>query len=316
MDPQVVSVGITQMANGFGFRVVRWRRPGVAALRELDARACSRGVRGVPVAIVEALAAVRPLVQIPASAPRPSASQTMIFERGPQRPLCPGLQLQNYDADVRAGLIAADRMEVGTLGMTLERGGETLIVSNHHVLAGHGHGLLGDRIAQPGGATLREGEVIATLERAVELLPSATNAHPMRGDVIWNRVDAAAARLRRGVAWQAEFMDHHRLPRLGKLASPVIGEEVFKVGRTTGLRRGRIASVRDRVGPIGYGVGPVWFRGSFTVEGLRGRSFSEPGDSGAIVVRRSGEVLGMIYAGNGVQTYACPITDVFDELGY
>lgn len=315
MDPQIVSVGITEVPGGHGFRVVRRRAPGVEALRELDAVARSRGVRGVPIVVHDTQAATRPLVQLPASSLHPSASQAMIHEQGPQRPLCAGVQLQNYDADLRAGLIAADRMEVGTLGMAIEHAEGILLLSNNHVLAGLNGGQVGDRVAQPGGATLREGEVVARLERFVELLPSPATAHPMRGDVIWNRVDAAFAKLVAGVPWQPGFLPHHKVPRPGRMANPVLGEEVLKIGRTTGLRRGRIVSVGVRVGPVAYGIGPCWFRGSFTVEGLGGRSFSEPGDSGAVVLRPSGEVLGMIYAGNGVQTYACPITAVFDELG-
>jgi hypothetical protein len=136
-----------------------------------------------------------------------------------------------------------------------------------------------------------------------------------RQRVIWNRVDAAVARLCASVEWRASFLAEHALPTPSRCAGPMIGERVFKVGRTTGLRWGVITSVRDRVGPIPYAIGDCWFRGSFVIEGERGRAFSEGGDSGAIVVRSSGEVLGMIYAGNGVQTYACPITDVLAELG-
>jgi hypothetical protein len=62
-------------------------------------------------------------------------------------------------------------------------------------------------------------------------------------------------------------------------------------------------------------VGGCWFRGSFVIEGDDGEPFSEGGDSGAIVVRQAGEVVGMVYAGNGVETFACPITKVLAELG-
>ena len=90
---------------------------------------------------------------------------------------------------------------------------------------------------------------------------------------------------------------------------------MFKVGRSTGLRRGRVVSIGERVGPVPYAIGPCWFRGSFVVESLDDRPFSLGGDSGAAVVREDGEVLGLVYAGNGVQTYACPMPEVLRELG-
>ena len=133
--------------------------------------------------------------------------------------------------------------------------------------------------------------------------------------MIWNRVDAAVAEVSNKLAWQPGYLPHHRLPTPRRTANPVLGDVVFKVGRTTGLTRGRIVSVSDRVGPVGYGIGDCWFRGSFTVEGIDGRPFSDGGDSGAAIVRGDGEVVGLVYAGNGVDTYACPIVEVMGQLG-
>jgi hypothetical protein len=51
-----------------------------------------------------------------------------------------------------------------------------------------------------------------------------------------------------------------------------------------------------------------------TIEGDNGTMFSDHGDSGSAIVRADGKVLGILYAGNGVQTYACPIDTVLSEL--
>jgi hypothetical protein len=314
LDPQIVSVGITRMRGDHGFRVVRQRVPGVRTLHELDAEILRVGVRGVPVELREVAAPLRPQLKLPASSLGPSASQRMLAEQGQHRPICAGLQLQNFDCDLREGLLACEQIEVGSLGMLLEHGNHALLLSNNHVLAGQNRGQLGDRISQPGGGSLGEDEVVARLERFVELRPSPVGAHPRWGNVVWNRVDAAIAQVSRGVDWQPGFLPHHRLPRLRRPVNPVIGDEVFKVGRTTGLRRGRIVSVSDRVGPVGYALGECWFRDSFVVESVDGRPFSEGGDSGAVIVRGDGEIVGLIYAGNGVQTYGCPINDVLGEL--
>lgn len=309
MDPQVVSVGIVALPGGFGLGVRRLGDASVVPLRRCDRLTM---IRDIPLVIHELAGPIRPLLELPSSAANGPCAATLP-EQARQRPLRPGLQLQNWDEDARADLIARERMAVGTLGMVLAHDDGPLLLSNNHVLAGQNRGCFGDRITQPGSVRLCETEIVARLERFVPLHPSPAGARVDR--VIWNRVDAAVARLCSGVEWSASFLAEHALPTPSRCAGPMIGERVFKVGRTTGLRWGVITSVRDRVGPIPYAIGDCWFRGSFVIEGECGRPFSEGGDSGAIVVRSSGEVLGMIYAGNGVETYACPITDVLAELG-
>jgi hypothetical protein len=283
MDPKVVSVGIVKMPGGYGLGVRR------------------------------ATAPIRPLLELSSFAVNEPARAT-IPEQHRRRPLCPGVQLQNWDADARAGVLASERMVVGTLGMVLERNGERLLLSNNHVLAGQNRGCVGDRIAQPGGMQISDSEVVARLERFIPLQPSPAGAHPTRGNVIWNRVDAAVAALAPGIDFDLGFLGAHAVPRPSGYARPVIGERVFKIGRTSGLRWGVITSVGERVGPVTYAIGDCWFQNSFVIEGEGGRPFSEGGDSGAVVVRRTGEVVGLIYAGNGNETFACPITDVLSAL--
>jgi hypothetical protein len=316
MDPQIVSVGIIAMPGGYGFCVRRFQAPGVSSLRRVNLATLAR-VRGIAVEIRNVSGPVRPLIEVPSSAangPGNGPGNALIPEQARQRPLCSGSQLQNWDCDARAGLLDAERFVVGSLGLVLEREGGRLLVSNNHVLAGQNRGRLGDRIAQPGGSRLSATEVVARLERFVALEPSPIGARPARGTVVWNSVDAAVARISPGVDCGAGYIGARKLPAPRGFAGPVIGERVFKVGRTTGLRYGRIVSVSERVGPIAYAIGECWFRGSFTIVGDDGRPFSVGGDSGAAVVRPSGEVVGLIYAGNGVDTYACPITDVVAKL--
>jgi hypothetical protein len=47
---------------------------------------------------------------------------------------------------------------------------------------------------------------------------------------------------------------------------------------------------------------------------LNGTLFSDKGDSGSAIVRTNGEVIGLLYAGNGQQTDACPIEDILSSL--
>ena len=68
-------------------------------------------------------------------------------------------------------------------------------------------------------------------------------------------------------------------------------------------------------GPIAYDGKPAWFRNSIEIEGDSGLNFSDHGDSGSAIVNGAGELVGLLYAGNGTQTYACPIDAVVAALG-
>ncbi len=312
MDPQIVSVGIILMPGGYGFGVRRHRAPGVATLH------CKRlhvgtTIHGIAVEVSDLHGPLQPLIELPSSAANGPTSATTP-EQDRLDPLCSGAQLQNWDADARAGLLARERFVVGSLGMLLERDDGRMLLSNNHVLAAQNRGRIGDRIAQPGGARLDPSQVVARLERFVPLEPSPIAAHPSRGTVVWNRVDAALARVSPGIECVTGYAAGRSLPSPRGLAEPELGERVFKVGRTTGLRFGVITSIHERVGPIPYAIGPCWFSGSFVIESDDGLPFSDGGDSGAVVVRTNGEILGLIYAGNGSETYACPITEVLAAL--
>lgn len=69
------------------------------------------------------------------------------------------------------------------------------------------------------------------------------------------------------------------------------------------------------VGPVEYDGKPAWFQNSIEIEGLNGSLFSDDGDSGSAIVNASGELVALLYAGNGSQTYACPIDKVIAALG-
>ena len=76
-----------------------------------------------------------------------------------------------------------------------------------------------------------------------------------------------------------------------------------------------IAQVGVIVGPVGYGIGGVWFQQSIVIEGVHGATFSDHGDSGSAIVRDAdGMMVGLLYAGNGTQTYARPPATVLSDL--
>ena len=77
---------------------------------------------------------------------------------------------------------------------------------------------------------------------------------------------------------------------------------------------GEVIDVSTIVGPVTYDFGPCWFRRSIVIEGINGSLFSDRGDSGSAIVRTNGEIVGILYAGNGQQTYACPIDVALQNL--
>ena len=315
-DPQVVSVGIGRDAGGqFCFRAVRnVVRPAAQAAPTLEA------VEGVPVLVAEAHAEPVPHLMVPAAGPGSPLRASVVPEQQRHRPYACGLQIENWDDDERKGHHAGGYLVVGTLGCFARAGGRVLLVSNNHVVAGENAGKKGqDRVVQPGAIALAAADVAGTLDDFEPIVASPAGATPASGKVKYNAMDAGVAALAKGAVWGQAFLPQRQVSITGK-ATPKVGDAVFKVGRTTGLTRGRIVSVSDTVGPIPYDLpgaasAPCWFAGSFTVEGDGGATFSDHGDSGSAIVTQTGEVVGLLYAGNGTQTYACPIDAVLKRFG-
>lgn len=252
----------------------------------------------VPVVLRAAPGPARPEVLVP----RPLAEGSLP-EQETLDPLVMGAQVQNADADERDGLTEQGFARVGTLGLfARDADGGAWMVSNNHVLANEDRAEEGDRIFQssvPAG-----GREVARLGRWVPLVAE--------GD---NLVDAAAARLGEGVAWRADY--HACRPRRApdRVAAARLGGKVAKVGRTTGLTLGRVVGVAARVRGVRYATGPKDFAGSLVIEGEGGATFSAGGDSGSAIVADGGALVGLLYAGNGVQTFACPARESLEGLG-
>jgi hypothetical protein len=122
------------------------------------------------------------------------------------------------------------------------------------------------------------------------------------------------AKLDENVQFKQGYLPFRNLVAPSATAKARIGDRVFKVGRTTGLTHGEVTDVATVVGPVPYDPGPCWFRRSLTIEGLNGTQFSDKGDSGSAIVRTNGEIVGILYAGNGAQTFACPIDTCLQNL--
>ncbi len=222
--------------------------------------------------------------------------------QGRLRPLVPGCSIC-HEADT-----------AGTLGAVVDRDGGRFLLSNSHVLARAGLAAPGDAVLQPGpadGGTAQDR--VGVLETSVPLDPDAGN-----------RVDAALARLDAGIE-----VDLSASP---SATARLDGDElVEKLGRTTGLTRGRVTAIEvdDVVVDFGDGVGLLRFDGQVEVSGSAGGPdgtpgpFSLGGDSGSLVrLADAGPAVGLLFAGSEAGgddgfglTFCNVIDDVLDELG-
>ena len=312
-DPTVRSVGISRFGASYSFRAVRNR--GALIPMRVPVHHVTQ-VADVPVLFVDGPGEVMPLLKVPHSGPASPWVQSVVPEVQRYRRLVSGLQVHNFDADDRNGTISAGYITIGTLGCFVRLpSGRVAALSNNHVAADENRGVRGHaRILQPGSATPSDIDQIGLLADFVALKASPPGAMPADAGLEFNELDAAVVELDPLVQWTQGFLPFRNLVRPYILATPRLGDEVFKVGRTTGLTHGIIVDVNTVVGPIRYDTGPCWFRRTLTIEGVHGTTFSGCGDSGSIVVRGNGEVVGLLFAGNGQQTYACPIESVMNAL--
>jgi hypothetical protein len=313
-DPKVRSVGIGKHEQGFGYFAVR----NSAAIVPLTAvsPAKTKAVAQIPVVFRDTPNEVEPHVKVPFSGPAASGAASLVIEQKRFRPLCAGLQIQNFDDDIRTNTIAGGHIIIGTLGAFVRlSGGKGALLSNNHVVAGENRGKKGkDRILQPGSGAFSASLQVATLTDFVKINRSPAGASVIAGTAILNLVDAGVAQILAGLKFGQGYHPTRALPKPTGTASAKLGDKVFKVGRTTGLTHGVVVSIATTVGPIPYADGPSWFSRSIVIEGVNGTMFSDHGDSGSAIVRASGEIVGLLYAGNGQQTYACPIDEVLKAL--
>jgi hypothetical protein len=314
--PRVRSVGIGSHGNAFGLHVVRNTAQILPLSVSLGPPALD--VHGVPVSYRDRQTDVEPHLKLPSAGPGSPGLASLVPEQKRHRPLVCGLQIENLDDDTRTGTIAAGHIIIGTLGcfVRLPNGSDGFL-SNNHVVAGENRGVKGaDRIMQQGTGAFAAADLAGTLSNFVAVRPSPLGATPALGTAILNDIDAGVVQLAAGAGHRQAYLPSRALSTLSGTAVAAVHDRVFKVGRTTGLTHGTVTSVTTVVGPVPYAPGPCWFRRSITIEGVNGTTFSDHGDSGSAVVKEgTGEVLGLLYAGNGTDTYVCPIADVLTELG-
>ncbi|MHC4473989.1 MAG: chymotrypsin family serine protease [Planctomycetota bacterium] len=194
----------------------------------------------------------------------------------------------------------------GTLGCLVEEAdGDLHILSNNHVFSRDvNDGLIGDRVTQPGkldnGCVLDPQDVVANVS-ALKLIDwNGTNGFDAAlAEVVSGTVDADGTIL--GIGSPDP-----------EVAQASVGMSVMKAGRTTGKTQGTVQFV-DVTVQVNYGGGRI---GTFMDQiGCGGGGFSQPGDSGAVILATDLKPVALLFAGGSGLTFGSPIQAVLDEFG-
>ena len=219
---------------------------------------------------------------------------------------------------------------IGTLGSLIQRGANTYILSNNHVLARSTLAKTGELIDQPGQAGCppgSRGTNVATFSEQASLKPATSggqapdNVDAAIAQIVPSAVDATGSILDLGAAGTTSIAAAPPFvtPQDPKAAAAA-GEHVAKSGRTTGLTCSTIqAFSTDGVG-VDYDSscnGPVSFTATFNGQVMvAGGGFSSGGDSGSLIVTAdTAAPLALLFAGNNVSTVGNPILDSVDTTG-
>lgn len=217
-----------------------------------------------------------------------------------------------------SSITAAPIPSAGTLGALVRLSDGTLCgLSNNHVTGDCNH-------TQKDMYVLCPSPIDAD---PLLLPPTAIGRHhaliPLRsgdpGQVAKQEVDAALFRIEDPslvTSWQGQSM--YDTPATTAPLGAMM--KVKKIGRTTGLTMGRV------VGPVLTPIevpyqsqnfrSKVHFAGVWSVQSIGGDPFSEPGDSGSLVVTEDGEhAVGLLFGGSGPVGMIMPIDKVLGAFG-
>lgn len=227
--------------------------------------------------------------------------------------------IEPYRPVLGGSSIGHPQIGAGTLGCLVEKDGNHYILSNNHVIAATNKAAVDDPVVQPGpryGGSAPH-DTIATLEpyRSIDFSRDVSNP---------NRIDAAIAKV--GSSEQTivlpEIIDIG-IPRSTPLScyTPVLPDRsVRKYGQTTMETVGVIRAI-DFAMKMTYNVEDrqctAFFDGQITIEGVNSLPFSEPGDSGSLILdSETHKPIGLLFGGsnNGDRkvTYANPIELVLE----
>ena len=205
---------------------------------------------------------------------------------------------------VRGGVsIGHPDSTAGTLGCLVRVGGDDqpFILSNNHVMAEVNRATVGDPILEPGPA---DGGTLAIAE--------LSDFEPIKPWGEANAMDAALARLLDADDCTAD------IEVIGSVQNPPMEASLYqsvrKHGRTT---QHTVGVILDLSADLWVRVRPqelAWFEDQIAVAGVGG-DFSQPGDSGSLVVDAVTRApVGLLFAGGEGHTFVNPIDPVLTRF--
>lgn len=200
------------------------------------------------------------------------------------RPAQPGYSVGHY-------LVTA-----GTLGCVVYKGSTKYVLSNNHVLANENDCSVGDPIYQPGtydGGT--SADTIAYLDSWIPIT-EGVNVDCAIGKVTDDTLVTNIG------AWGNSINSYH---------DPILGDTLYKSGRTTGDTFGTVTNVNTDVA-VSYGaLGTVTISDCFITD----NSMSAGGDSGSCMRFDDTTAAGLLFAGGGTTTISIYMTNIVTALG-
>lgn len=129
-----------------------------------------------------------------------------------------------------------------------------------------------------------------------------------------NVVDAALILLEPNITYSrsATLTNEKRIIVQG-LATAKIGDRVFKFGAGSGMTYGEVTGIHSSIIIEKNGL-KFYFEDAIMIHSNNDEGFASSGDSGAMVFREDGRILGMIFATNSIAAVLCPIEAILKEL--
>jgi hypothetical protein len=235
------------------------------------------------------------------------------------RPAQPGISIGHRD------------ITAGTFGLLVQREGQAYILSNNHVLADINAAGIGDPIYQPGPAdsgtsndriatlsdfepinfgdaepTCRIAETLAVgLNWIARITGSTHRLQPIQATPSLNLMDAALA-----LPDQPDLV----IPEVAGIgmptgaAEPTLGQEVQKMGRTSGLTKGTVSQISVTV-DVSYADRTARFTDQIFTTPM-----SSPGDSGSSILNMERQAVGLLFAGSERVSIFTPIQRVLNRF--
>jgi hypothetical protein len=215
----------------------------------------------------------------------------------------------DYARPAYVGMSTGNALEcaAGTIGAKISKGGTIYALSNNHVYARENAASLGETIYQPGRYDLSCASGSQYAWATLAFFKSIS----FGGN---NTVDVALAKLNNGGQLNATTPpDGYGAPS-STTANATLNMGVMKYGRTTALTTGVVVGVNVTI-RVQYTDGIATFVSQVQIKGDKG-AFSRAGDSGSLIVTRTGRnPVALLFAGGQTSTFANPIGPVLQAVG-